>query len=214
MNVADRCVIATDSLEVQEACSSVGAEVIMTSAAHPSGTDRVAEVARQDTFRGYDTIVNVQGDEPFVSTEAVRGAAGLVVSGAFEIATSAGPGGPADLDSPDVVKVVVNDSGAAMYFTRAPVPWLRSGVDSAQRAGLIWRHIGVYAYTRESLLRWVARAEHPLERVERLEQLRPLAAGERIGVSRLGGITLPGIDTEADLVFANEHWKVFTSGIQ
>jgi len=212
LNVADACVVATDSPEVQEACVAAGAEVIMTSGSHLSGTDRVAEVCRSGRFRSFDTIINVQGDEPYVLEGAIREAAALVTDGPYEIATAASRGNEADLASQDVVKVIVSDNGAALLFSRAPVPFLRAPEDAPLRARYILRHVGLYVYGRDALLRWVALPEHPLERVERLEQLRPLMAGETIGVAIVEGTILPGIDTEADLAIANENWKAFTSG--
>ena len=214
MKIADACVVATDHSEVQHACESAGADAVMTSSSHPSGTDRVAEVADLARFREFDTIVNVQGDEPFVSEAAIRGALALVSPPGrrFPIATAAVDGSEADLVAPDVVKVVTASDNKALYFSRAPIPWLRSAEDSAKRTALIRRHIGVYVYAREALKVWVALPEHPLENVERLEQLRPLAAGMSIGVARVNEKTFRGIDTEDDLVFANEHWEAFTSG--
>ena len=212
MNIGDRCVVATDSSEVRDVCVSAGAEVVMTSPTHATGTDRVAEVAGSPGFQGYETIVNVQGDEPFVLEEAVRQAASLVESGRFALGTAAVDGGDRDLSTPDAVKVVVADDGRALYFSRAPIPWLRSQEDRYLRDSLVRRHVGVYVYTREALQSWISLPEHPIERVERLEQLRPLAAGYNIGVAVVSGRVLPGIDTESDLAFANEQWEAFNSG--
>jgi 3-deoxy-manno-octulosonate cytidylyltransferase (CMP-KDO synthetase) len=156
--------------------------------------------------------VNVQGDEPFVSEEAVQRAASLVSGGSFPVGTAAAPISREDYSSPDVVKVVFDAAGRALYFSRAPIPALRDEDDAQVHEGLMHRHIGIYAYTREALLSWVTLPEHPLERVERLEQLRPLAAGLSIGVAVVDKPAHPGIDTEADLAFANEHWNAFTSG--
>jgi 3-deoxy-manno-octulosonate cytidylyltransferase (CMP-KDO synthetase) len=212
MSVADRCVIATDSAEVAEAARSNGAEAVMTSADHPSGTDRVAEVARQREFAGYDRIVNVQGDEPFISVDAVRGAV-QALRGAMQIGTAAVQATQAILAEPSVVKVVAGDDGRAMYFSRAPIPFLREPKDSAEAALLrqrVWQHVGVYAYTRDALERWVSLPPHPLERIERLEQLRPLAAGMAIGVALIAGPLRSGIDTESDLARANTEWTIFS----
>ena len=214
LSLADTCVIATDSTEVRDACLTHGAEVVLTSPNHPSGTDRVAEVVRQARFQNYNTIINVQGDEPFISEEGVRAATDLVESGRFELATTAVHADENELVAPDVVKVVIADDGRALYFSRAPIPWLRSPDDFDLRASLIRRHLGIYVYQRDALLRWVSLPEHPLERVERLEQLRPLAAGMRMGVATVEASNFPGIDTEQDLAFANEHWNAFTSGIR
>jgi 3-deoxy-manno-octulosonate cytidylyltransferase (CMP-KDO synthetase) len=173
--VADDVVVATDSDEVADVLRRTNVTVVLTSAAHPSGTDRVAEVAMQPRFRGYDAIVNVQGDEPFVSEAAVRGAAGVVTSGRFSLGTAAAPAPAEALDEPHIVKVVTADDGRALYFSRAPIPWLREPADAPERARIARQHIGVYAYTRDALAAWVALPPHPLERIERLEQLRPLA---------------------------------------
>src|SRR4051812_48679874 len=124
MDLADRCVIATDSDEVAAAARANGAEAILTSPKHPSGTDRVAEAAGQPEFRGYDTVVNVQGDEPFIAADAVRGALKMV-SGSFTVGTAAVRAPLAALDEPSVVKVVAADDGRALYFSRAPIPFLR-----------------------------------------------------------------------------------------
>jgi 3-deoxy-manno-octulosonate cytidylyltransferase (CMP-KDO synthetase) len=111
---------------------------------------------------------------------------------------------------PDVVKVVAADDGTAMYFSRAPIPFLRDDRDVAARDARVLHHVGVYAYTPAALVRWVALPPHPLEQVERLEQLRPLAAGIRIGVGVIDGPLRGGIDTEADLAQANTDWMTFT----
>ena len=206
LHIADRCVVATDHPDVAGAVRAAGGEVVMTASEHPSGTDRVAEVARRPEFASYDAIVNVQGDEPFVPADAVREAAGLVTSGRFPLGTAAVPADAAILDTPHVVKVVAADDGRAMYFSRAPIPWLRDPEDAPLRAERVWQHVGVYAYTREALARWVALPPHPLERIERLEQLRPLAAGIAMGVARIAGPLRGGIDTEDDLARANDEW--------
>ena len=210
MRVADRCVVATDSAEIAERVRQAGGEAVMTDRAHPSGTDRVAEVAALAEFRGMDAILNVQGDEPFVSAAAVRGALAQVTSRGFALGTAA-VHAPADiLQRPDVVKVVAADDGAAMYFSRAAIPFLRDDADAAERDARVLHHIGVYAYTPDALAQWVALPVHPLERIERLEQLRPLAHGMRIGVAVTDATPRSGIDTEADLELANRNWVAFT----
>ena len=207
--VAERCVVATDSPEVAAIARAAGAEVRLTRDDHPSGTDRVAEVAAAPEFAAYRTIVNVQGDEPFIAAAAIRGAAELVGSGRYSLGTAAAPCPPDAIASPDVVKVVAADDGRALYFSRAGIPFLRDPSDGGVRTGLARQHIGVYAYAREALLRWVALPPHPLELVERLEQLRPLAAGIPIGVALIAEDPHPGIDTEADLSAANAWWPDF-----
>lgn len=209
IGVADRVVVATDSAEVAAAMAAAGAECVITRADHPSGTDRVAEVVARPEFAGVRTIVNVQGDEPFVSAEAVLGAAAIVSSGRFALGTAAARADAAILGDPNVVKVVAADDGRAMYFSRAAVPHLRDEADAAarrRRAAAVRQHIGVYAYTPEALAAWVALPTHALEEIERLEQLRPLAAGMAMGVALVAEPPAGGIDTEDDLVRANAAW--------
>jgi 3-deoxy-manno-octulosonate cytidylyltransferase (CMP-KDO synthetase) len=212
MNVADAVVVATDDESVASAVRAAGAECVMTSNQHTSGTERVAEVASQPRFTGYRTIVNVQGDEPFIGPEAVRGAAELVSAGRFPLGTAASRASPEILDTPSLVKVVIADDGRAMYFSRAPIPYLRDHADAAKLAERTLQHIGVYAYSREALKEWVSLPPHPLETIERLEQLRPLAAGLPIGVAVTSEVPASGIDTEEDLERANARWDAFMEG--
>jgi 3-deoxy-manno-octulosonate cytidylyltransferase (CMP-KDO synthetase) len=212
MNVADAVVVATDDESVASTVRQAGAECVMTSDKHTSGTERVAEVASQHRFKGYSTIVNVQGDEPFIGSAAVSGAAELVSSGAFPLGTSASRASAEILDTPSLVKVVVADDGRAMYFSRAPIPYLRDQADRGKLAERTLQHIGVYAYSREALREWVSLPPHPLEEIERLEQLRPLAAGLPIGVAVTNEQPASGIDTEEDLDRANARWDAFIAG--
>jgi 3-deoxy-manno-octulosonate cytidylyltransferase (CMP-KDO synthetase) len=213
LRVADRVVVATDSDDIVTRVEEAGGEAVLTAADHASGTDRVAEVSRRAEFAGFDAIVNVQGDEPFVSGAAVRGALERVTSGTFGLGTAAARAHPDVRALPDVVKVVTDDTGAAMYFSRAAIPYQRDGGDFESIIELesrVLHHVGVYAYTPDALARWVALPAHPLERIERLEQLRPLAAGMRMGVTVIDGPLHAGIDTEADLERANKEWMTFT----
>jgi 3-deoxy-manno-octulosonate cytidylyltransferase (CMP-KDO synthetase) len=210
MNIGDRVVVATDSAEVAEAARSAGAQVAMTREDHPSGTDRIAEVANSPEFRGYDAFVNVQGDEPFVSADAVNGALSQVASGTFPLGTAACRAGSEVLANPDVVKVVTDSHGRALYFSRAPIPFLRDAADRSARDGLVKQHLGIYSYTRDALNRWVSLPPHPLEISERLEQLRALADGIAMGVAVVAQAQgVRGIDTEEDLVAANARWSAF-----
>lgn len=210
MGVAARVVVATESESVAAVVREAGAECVLTDDGHLSGTDRVAEVASRPEFAGYDVIVNVQGDEPFLGADAVRGAVAQVAGGGFEIGTSAIPADPEILGRPEIVKVVCDDAGRALYFSRAPIPWLRDAADRAVRDPLVRQHLGVYAYTRSALAAWVALPPHPLELSERLEQLRPLAAGRAIGVAVVHEAPpMGGIDTEDDLMRANAVWSDF-----
>jgi len=136
-----------------------------------------------------------------------------MIDGDVAIGTAAVAATPAILDEPSIVKVVVADDGRALYFSRAPIPFLREPKDADNAATLrtrVWQHVGVYSYTRAALARWVKLPAHPLEQIERLEQLRPLAAGMAIGVSRISGPLRMGIDTETDLARANTEWTVLS----
>jgi 3-deoxy-manno-octulosonate cytidylyltransferase (CMP-KDO synthetase) len=191
-------VVATDSEEIGEVARGFGAEVELTLATHPSGTDRVAEVAGRQTQ--FEHIVNIQGDEPFVSPEHLSAALALVTEGEWEIGTVAAPLGSVESwRDPGVVKVVRGEDGGALLFSRAPIPFVRDGVPDEMQlsSGAFLRHVGIYSYRREALLEWVARPEGELERLEKLEQLRPLAAGARIGVAVVQPAE-PGVDTPAD----------------
>jgi 3-deoxy-manno-octulosonate cytidylyltransferase (CMP-KDO synthetase) len=196
----DAVVVATDDARVADAARAFGASVEMTRGDHPSGTDRVAEVARREAYAGFGTIVNVQGDEPFVRREHLEAAIGLVRDGGWDTGTVATPiRSLLEWREPSVVKVVRADDGGALYFSRAPVPFVRDRAPGGEdfASGLFLRHVGIYSYRREALLRWVALPEAPLERAERLEQLRPLAAGLRMGVA-VGPPAEGGVDTPAD----------------
>ena len=206
LDVADRCLIATDSPEVQRAAHDAGAECMLTRDDHPSGTDRVAEVVSHAEYGRFDVVLNVQGDEPFINGAALQGAAGCVTGGRFELGTAAAHAPLAALETPHVVKVVCADDGRALYFSRAGIPALRDGQDLPVLEGTVRQHIGVYAYTPRALRRWVSLPEHPLERIERLEQLRPLAAGMAMGVATIDEAPPGGLDTEDDLTRANDNW--------
>ncbi len=213
IGVAARCIVATDSDEIAEVVTRAGAEVRMTRADHPSGTDRVAEVIEAPDLASYRTILNVQGDEPFVSSAAVLGAAAMVAEGRFPLGTAAAPCTSEALATPSVVKVVHADDGRALYFSRAPIPWMRDPADARERNLVARQHIGVYAYDRDALRRWVALPAHPLERIEKLEQLRPLAAGMAMGVCLIDEPPEAGIDTEQDLAAANVRWETRTAAM-
>ncbi len=212
LQVADAIVVATDHHEVLDACVARGVPVVMTRGDHPSGTDRVAEVAAHAQYARYDVLLNVQGDEPYVSREALHGAVTIVQSGSAPIGTAAVPASTDVLGRPDVVKVVRTDDGRALYFSRAAIPFLRESSDGAILAPLVRQHVGVYAYTRDALSQWVAWTPHPLELIERLEQLRPLAHGLAIGVADVPHAE-GGIDTEDDLARANASWVTTEPGL-
>jgi len=200
MSVFDRIVIATDSGEVAALCERMGAPVLLTDQGHPSGTDRVAEVVRSPGFAEFPVVVNVQGDEPLVEEKHLRAAIDLVREGDWDVGTCATPIGDVEsFSDPAVVKVARGLDGRALYFSRAGIPHLRDGelTPDLLDGPPFLRHLGIYAYTREALLRWVALPPSPLENTERLEQLRALEAGIGIGVAVVRGAG-PGVDTQAD----------------
>lgn len=202
MSALDEAVVATDSEAVAEVCRAMGAPVELTSPDHPSGTDRVAEVARGERYRDFQVVVNIQGDEPLLKERHLLAAMDLVREEGWDIGTCATP--VMDLENrkdPSVVKVVRGQTGRALYFSRSPIPFKRDEKPTAEELGRepFLRHIGIYAYTSEALESWVALVPSPLERLEKLEQLRPLEAGLRIGVAVVGAAD-PGVDTPADAV--------------
>jgi 3-deoxy-manno-octulosonate cytidylyltransferase (CMP-KDO synthetase) len=210
MELFDRVIVATDSAEIEAAMADRGGEVARTGE-HNSGTERAAYAASLPAYAGrYDVVVNVQGDEPFVSRQALQGAMRMVADSGYEIGTAAVPASTGALGDPNVVKVVMTARGQAMYFSRAPIPFLRDASDAELQRSQIHQHLGIYAYTVRTLLSWNDIPQTPLEQIERLEQLRPLAAGISIGVAVIDEPARPGIDTEADLERANREWSAYT----
>jgi 3-deoxy-manno-octulosonate cytidylyltransferase (CMP-KDO synthetase) len=199
MSCLDRVVVATDSDEIADTVRGFGGEVCLTSPDHPSGTDRVAEVVGGQHGRDAGVVVNLQPDEPFLPASAVEAAVTAIRDGE-EVATLAAPiVNLEELMSLAVVKVVRDARGRALYFSRSPIPAARDGwPDSLDSAGAWLRHIGLYAYTRRALERWVALPVSPLESIEKLEQLRALAGGIDIHVSVVEAPEA-GIDTPEDL---------------
>lgn len=204
----DDVVVATDAREIARAAAEWGARVALTSPLHESGTARIAEVTARPEYAGYDIVVNVQGDEPFVREEHVAGAVEQVRRG-FDIGTVAAPVGTlAAWRDPAVVKVVRAGDGAALYFSRSPIPHLRGGEPDAEALGAepYLRHAGVYAYAPAVLSRWVSLPPTALETIERLEQLRALAAGLTIGVAVVSGAD-GGVDTAEDAERAEQRLR-------
>jgi len=196
----DRVIVATDAQAVRDALQGWGAEVMMTSPDHPSGTDRTWEVARR-IEEPFQIIVNVQGDEPLVDTEQVERVVDLVRAG-HDVGTCAAPiASEHEFEDPAVVKVVRRTDGSALYFSRAAIPHRREPESSGGtgKSPLRLRHIGVYAFARPALERWVGLEPSALEREERLEQLRALEDGLRIGVAIVPPGSHGGVDTAGDL---------------
>ena len=202
----EELVVATDSPRVVQVAERSGVRALLTNAGHQTGTDRVAEVAGRPEFAGFDTIVNIQGDEPFIAREALAGALGRVERG-DEIGTAAAPLDVTLAGDPSRVKVVTDARGRALYFSRSVIPHRREAADPSD--GLYWQHLGIYAFTRPALARWVTLPPCAAEQAERLEQLRALHNGMTIGVALLQEPALPGVDTAEDLRRAEAHWHTF-----
>jgi len=208
--------VATDSQDVFDAVKLHGHQAMMTRTDHATGTDRIAEVAQRLGLADSDIVVNVQGDEPLIAPELIRAVAhSLTEHGEASIATACHPiCDAASLQNPNVVKVVLDRSGHALYFSRAPIPYARDGFainQSALPPGLpSYRHIGIYAY-RAGFLQIYGRLEPAaIERFEALEQLRALWHGYRIAVAVTAHAPEAGVDTDEDLarvrrIFAAER---------
>jgi 3-deoxy-manno-octulosonate cytidylyltransferase (CMP-KDO synthetase) len=187
--------VATDDERIADAVRAFGGAAVMTRADHVSGTDRIAEVVAAHPCRA---VVNLQGDEPLIEPDAIDAAiAPMLEDASLEISTACRPLANADeFRSPNVVKVVTDDRGLALYFSRAPIPFPRdhaAGVPTLARA-----HMGLYVYRRDTLLRLAALPAVPLELIESLEQLRAMAHGIRIRVVDTPHLTM-AVDTPADL---------------
>ena len=200
---ADSVIVATDDERIHEAAGGFGADSVLTSAAHASGTDRIAEVARARGFAEADIVVNLQGDEPLMPASVLEQlAACLRERPLTDIATAVAPvQSLAEFLDPNCVKALRALDGRALYFSRAPVPWPRDRTQAGRPAAFAgaWRHVGIYAYRVRSLLEFAARPPTPLELSEQLEQLRALETGMSIHLMQLGEAPAPGVDTEQDL---------------
>jgi 3-deoxy-manno-octulosonate cytidylyltransferase (CMP-KDO synthetase) len=205
--ILDRVLVATDDDRVAAAVRAFGGEAVMTSSAHATGTDRLAEAARGADA---DIVVNVQGDEPMLDPSAIAAAVEpLLRDPALPMATLSLP--LRDLDamlSPAVVKVVSDARGNALYFSRSPIPHVRLGADAGQKEaaaaaierGLARQHVGLYVYRAEALQRFAALPPTPLEQAESLEQLRALHHGMDIRVVPVDGAPTVAVDTPDDLL--------------
>jgi len=197
----DEVIVATDDERVRDVITEAGGRAMMTSPDHPSGTDRVAEVAKKTPA---EVIVNIQGDLPFVNHTLLAPLVGTMCSEmTVSMATISVPIRDRDVWlNPNVVKVVTDEHGLALYFSRSPIPARRE--EGAPADGVFgMQHVGIYAYRRDFLFRFTSWAPTRLEQTERLEQLRALEHGAKIHVARVSEKVLE-VDTEEDLVRANE----------
>lgn len=213
VHVADRAkksgarevIIATDHAEIAAAAARHGYPAVMTRRGHASGTDRLAEVVMRRRYRGQHVVVNVQGDEPLIEPALIRMVAlNLARHAPAQIATACTPIRNArDFVNPNIVKVVLDNLGYALYFSRAPVPFARDtharGIRAIPRGLPVYRHLGIYAYRCAFLRRFTRLEPAPIERFEALEQLRALAHGFRISVAVTRSSPHAGVDTPEDL---------------
>jgi len=208
-------IVATDSKDIVKAVNDFGGDVCMTAETHESGTQRIAEVIRSKNISANTIIVNVQGDEPFMPAICIEQVAKLLADNPDAVmATLSTPLTSEDevFDS-NVVKVVSNQVGEAMYFSRAPIPWCRGHYEekkiTSEHLSNTFRHIGIYAYRASFIQQYIDYLPSPLEDIEMLEQLRVLWYGHKIIVDVAAEIPGPGIDVPADL----EKAKVLLSGM-
>jgi 3-deoxy-manno-octulosonate cytidylyltransferase (CMP-KDO synthetase) len=197
--LVDRVIVATDDMRIAEAAFNFGAELALTSPKHPTGTDRLAEVAAK--LKTARIILNVQGDEPDIPSATIdRLARALLDDSRLGMVTAANPvTDPADIHNPNVVKVVTDRTGRALYFSRSVIPHDRDG-----RGGVKYlRHQGIYGYRRKVLLDFVKWKPTPLEQAEKLEQLRALENGVSIGVITVRRASV-GVDAPEDLARAEK----------
>ncbi|MDK2857957.1 MAG: 3-deoxy-manno-octulosonate cytidylyltransferase synthetase [Verrucomicrobiota bacterium] len=202
----DAVLVATDDRRIADAVASFavpGVKAVMTRADHPSGTDRIAEAMAGVSC---DAVINIQGDEPLMDPELIDRLAAVITSGEWDMATAAAPiTNQADLNSSAVVKVVFGRTGQALYFSRAVIPHVRDA-GTPDVANTHWRHIGVYAYRCDYLLKLVAEPPCRLENMEKLEQLRALYIGCRMNVLQVDDVGV-GVDTPEDIIKIEKRLK-------
>jgi 3-deoxy-manno-octulosonate cytidylyltransferase (CMP-KDO synthetase) len=197
----DAVIVATDDQRIADCVQRLGmaeVKVAMTRSDHPSGTDRIAEAVQDLDF---DAVINVQGDEPLIDPALIDELAGVISSGDWDMATAATPiTAETQINDPSVVKALFNRHGQALYFSRSTIPHIREP-EGISKAGIYWRHIGIYAYRRDYLLKLVAEPPCALENLEKLEQLRALDMGCRMKVIKTEDFGI-GVDTPSDVAKA------------
>lgn len=205
---ADEVIVGTDDEKVLKAVQKFGGNAIMTSPEHPSGTDRVWEVVQKSGSKA-EIIVNIQGDEPLIPPSLIdKLIAKMKSDSGIPMATVAVPVERSEIDSnPNVVKTVIDKQGFALYFSRAPVPFLREGGQSLP----LYRHWGIYAFRKNTLQKFIQLPQSPLEKCEKLEQLRALDNGIKIFVVITQESEGIGVDTPQDL---EELKKILKGGTQ
>jgi 3-deoxy-manno-octulosonate cytidylyltransferase (CMP-KDO synthetase) len=212
LSKAARVIVATDHPQVMAACKLHGIEARLTRSDHPSGTDRIAEVAAAIALPNDAVIVNVQGDEPLIDPALIDACAARVNATTPMSTAAHAIHAIEDVFNPNVVKVVLDAKADAMLFSRAPIPWHRDAFahdkSTMPSAYLPLRHVGIYAYRQDFLLRYPALPSSPLETIEALEQLRVLWNGYRIAVHVTADAPAAGVDTLEDLERVRRHFAV------
>lgn len=198
-SLAQSVIVATDSPEIQAVCDQHRIECLLTSIDHPTGTDRIAEVAQLLKLPDSALVVNVQGDEPLIPPELINEVANALAANPHcSISTIASPiSDQSEIENPNIVKVVLNRSNEALYFSRAAIPFVRDPSTAAQTTYL--RHLGIYAYRAVFLQAYTRLEPAPLEQSEALEQLRALWNNYRITVHTIPNAPPAGVDTPEDL---------------
>ena len=193
--------VACSEIEVKEVVESMGYQAIMTDPNLPSGTDRIFEaVQKVDPTKKFDMVINVQGDLPNFEPHILKDLLEPFKNPAYQISTLCFEiTNQDDLTNPNVVKAVIDDRGRALYFSRSPIPHIRdnSAPTPEQLRGLVWQHVGLYAYRKDFLMRLANQPVHPIEQAEKLEQLRVLATGSSIAVGKVQNAGI-GVDTIED----------------
>jgi 3-deoxy-manno-octulosonate cytidylyltransferase (CMP-KDO synthetase) len=214
VHVADRArlsgaaqiIVATDDSRIVEAVKRYGYYAMLTRADHVSGTDRIAEVALREGWQDDAIVVNVQGDEPLIDSVLISEVAETLANNKEAVMATACHGihNKADFINPNIVKVVLDKQGHALYFSRAPIPYPRDSFagDSELPSGMpVYRHIGIYAYRTKFLHQYAHIPPAPIEQYESLEQLRVLYQGYKIAVAITDNAPATGVDTESDLAY-------------
>ncbi len=217
---AQQVVVATDSESIARACDAHGVASVMTRADHPSGSDRLAQACELLQLADDHTVVNVQGDEPLIDPALIDAVASLLQRHPEASMSTAAHAieDPADMRNPNVVKVVTDARGLALYFSRAPIPWWRDGYGAGSESitrlpqALPLRHIGLYGYRTAFLKAFPAMPPAPPEQAESLEQLRALWHGHRIAVHVSEHAPGPGVDTPEDLARVRALYAVHARG--
>ena len=204
---ASEIVIATDFEKILSACEAHNFKAVMTRLDHASGTDRIAEVAQKLGWGADEIVVNVQGDEPLIAPELINAVAQHLAQSKDAVMATACHAihDEASMINPNIVKVVMDASGNALYFSRAPIPYPRD--EAHKQAIQAHRHIGIYAYKVGFLKKYASLAPSELEKIESLEQLRVLYHGYKIGVAITDKAPASGVDTQEDLDYVRSVWK-------